>query len=210
MRAKPLATIVWLLAALLLAGCGGGRSGGGREPYRLSGPACLAILKERGIVALPWAGEADGGSCRVDTPVRAAAGGDVAFTPPLETSCAMLVAWSDLEADIDRAARRFLGSPVAGVRHYGSYACRRMTGNAGRLSLHARARAIDVSGFELADGRIVSVREGWRGTRAEQRFLRAVAGAACRRFSVVLTPASDRQHHDHLHLDIGPWRQCGL
>jgi hypothetical protein len=199
-----------LLAALLLAGCGGGREKGARraEPYRLSGPACVATLRERGIVAQPWRHVPDR-SCRVDTPVRAAAGTEVAFVPPLETSCAMLVAWSDFEAEVDKAARRHLGSPVAAVRHYGSYACRRMTGNAGRLSLHARARALDVSAFELADGRVVTVRKGWRGTRAEQRFLRAVASAACRRFSLTLTPASDSRHHDHFHLDIGPWRQCG-
>jgi hypothetical protein len=122
----------------------------------------------------------------------------------------MLVAWSDFEAEVNRAALAHLGSRVVTIRHYGSYACRRMTGNAGRLSLHARARALDVSGFELADGRSVTVLDGWRGARAEQRFLRSVAAAACRHFSVTLTPASDRLHRDHLHVDIGPWRKCGL
>jgi hypothetical protein len=197
------------LLLLLQGGCGGRPESASRaELYRLSGRACLALLAERGIVAQTWRRTPER-SCQVDTPVRAAAGSSTVFAPPLETSCAMLVAWSDFEADIDRAARRHLGSPVAAVRHYGSYACRRMTGNAGRPSLHARARALDISGFELADGRIVTVLDGWRGTRAEQRFLRAVASAACRRFSVTLTPASDRRHRDHFHVDIGPWRSCG-
>jgi hypothetical protein len=197
-----------LLAALLAACAGDTRRPAPREPYRLSGPACLKLLAARGIAVQTW--KSPGGSCRVDTPVRAAAGRLAGFNPPLETSCAMLVAWSDFEAEADRAARRFLGSRLLEVRHFGSHACRRMTGNAGRLSLHARARALDVSGFALANGRTVRVADGWRGRRDERRFLHAVAGAACRRFSVTLTPETDRRHQDHLHVDIGPWRKCGL
>jgi hypothetical protein len=204
--------VLGLLAlALILAGCGGREATrrGGSEPYRLSGPACLRMLADRQIVVGPWQ-TAPARGCPVDTPVRSAAGGNAAFSPPVQTSCAMLVAWSDFEAEVDRAAVATLGSRVTTIRHFGSYACRAMTGNAGRRSLHARARALDISGFTLADGRTVSVVDGWRGSRAERRFLRAVAAAACRHFSVTLTPESDRLHQDHLHVDIGPWRKCGL
>ena len=110
---------------------------------------------------------------------------------------------------MERAARDYLRSPVVAIRHFGSFACRRMTGNSARLSLHSQARAFDIAGFKLADGRIVTVERGWRGPRDEQRFLRAVAAAACRYFSVTLTPDTDRLHYNHLHVDIGPWRQCG-
>ncbi len=122
----------------------------------------------------------------------------------------MLAAWSDFEAELDRTARATMGSPVVAVRHFGSFACRAMTGNAGRPSLHAQARAVDIAGFQLADGRVVTVLKGWNGPTDQRRFLRAVAVAACRRFSVVLTPNSDRFHRDHIHLDIGPWRKCGV
>jgi hypothetical protein len=194
---------------LALQGCGGEPSRRAASPYQgLSGPACVRLLAERGVVSVPWqGGTAD---CPIDTPVRANAGAVAAFTPPVETSCAMLVAWSDFEAEVDRAATTNLGSPVVAIRHYGSFACRRMTGNAGRASLHARARALDVAGFELANGRVVTVAAGWRGRADERRFLRAVAAAACRHFSVVLTPNSDRFHQDHIHVDIGPWRKCGV
>jgi hypothetical protein len=200
-----------LALAVMLAGCGGGQREprGGSEPYRLSGAACLGMLADRGIVVGPWQ-TAPARGCPVDTAVRTAAGGSAAFSPPLQTSCAMLVAWSDFEAEVDRAAVAHLGSRVTTIRHFGSYACRAMTGNAGRRSLHARARALDVSGFTLADGRTVTVARGWRSPRAERRFLRAVATAACRHFSVTLTPDSDRLHWDHLHVDVGPWRKCGL
>lgn len=132
------------------------------------------------------------------------------FTPPLETSCSMLLAWSAFEPQLDRTARTILGSPVVAIRHYGSFSCRDMTDGSGRPSLHAQARAFDVAGFVLADGRTVTVRAGWNGRPDERRFLRAVAVAACQKFSVVLTPNSDRYHQDHIHVDIGPWRLCGV
>lgn len=174
----------------------------------LSGPACVRLLAERGVAAQPWQGGSR--SCPIDTPLRAGTGVRAAFAPPVETSCAMLLAWTGFEPELDRIARATMGSSVVAIRHYGSFACRNMTGNAGRASLHARARALDIAGFQLADGRVVTVLKGWSGPSDQRRFLRAVAGAACRRFSVVLTPDSDRFHQDHLHVDIGPWRKCGV
>lgn len=202
------------LAAVLLAlaSCGGGSKGRRQEPpYQIGGRACLRALEARGVRVEPWSPpRAGGSSCRVDTPVRAVAGSGVRFTPALETSCAMLVAWLDLEAEVRGAARTHLGQPIRSVYHYGSHGCRAMSGNRGRISLHATARALDVSGFELANGRVLDVRAGWDGgTRGERRFLRAVRDAACRRLGVVLDPDSDRQHRDHIHMDLGGWRMCG-
>jgi len=172
----------------------------------LSGPACVRFLAERGVAVQPWQGGTR--ACPIDTPVRASSGRIAVFTPPLQTSCGMLSVWADFEADLDRTARATLGSPVVGVRHFGSYACRNMTGNAGRPSLHAQARAFDIAGFVLADGRVITVLKGWSGPADQRRFLRAVVAAACRQFNVVLTPNSDRFHQDHIHVDIGPWRRC--
>ena len=177
-------------------------------PYQLSGPACLRALAERGITVQPWAGGTR--ACPINTPVRATAGSLARFSPPLQTSCAMLVAWSDFEGDVDRAARKFLHSGLVAVQHFGSFACRRMTGNGRRQSLHAQARALDVAGFQLADGRIVAVESGWDGPRDEQRFLHAVAAAACKHFSAVLTPETDGDHLNHIHVDLGPWRLCSM
>ena len=197
-----------LLALLLtLAGCGRHRATRQEPPYQIGGNACLNALAARGIVVEPWA-PAAAGACRVDTPVLATGGATVGFSPPLKTSCAMLLAFADLEPAVQAAARSRLGSPVVTVRNFGSYSCRGVKGHASRLSLHALGRAVDVSGFELADGRVVTVAQGWKGARDERRFLRDVRDAACRRVSAVLDPDSDRQHRDHIHLDLGPWRLC--
>ena len=109
---------------------------------------------------------------------------------------------------VDRAARQVLGSPVVRIETMGSYACRNVAGTS-RLSAHGTASAIDVSGFLLADGRRISVRQGWNGgTDAERRFLRIVHASACKRFGVVLGPAYNDAHRDHFHLELKDSQFC--
>ena len=196
-----------LALPLALAGCGRHRATRQEPPYQIGGPACLRALAARGVLVEPWAAP-ETGACRVDTPVLATGGATVGFSPALKTSCAMLLAWLDLEPAVQAAASARLGSPVVTVRNFGSYSCRGINGDGRRLSLHALGRALDISGFGLADGRTVTVAEGWDGPRDERRFLRAVRDAACRRLGAVLDPDSDRRHRDHLHVDLGPWRLC--
>jgi hypothetical protein len=109
---------------------------------------------------------------------------------------------------VDRAARQILGSELVRIETMGSYNCRNVAGS-GRRSAHARAEAIDVSAFVLADGRRVSISGDWsEGTTAERRFLQIVHTSACKRFGTVLGPAYNRSHHDHLHLELGKHSFC--
>ncbi|MEE4200297.1 extensin family protein [Erythrobacter sp.] len=109
---------------------------------------------------------------------------------------------------VDRAARQILGSPLARIETMGSYACRNI-GGSNRRSAHARAAAIDVSAFVLADGRRVTLAQDWNGgTAAEREFLRVVQASACKRFGTVLGPEYNRAHHDHFHLEDPGRRFC--
>lgn len=102
---------------------------------------------------------------------------------------------------VDRAARQILGSPLARVETMGSYACRNVAGSE-RRSAHARAEAIDVSAFVLADGRRIVLRRDWNGGDAATReFLRVVHSSACKRFGTVLGPEYNAAHEDHFHLE---------
>lgn len=102
---------------------------------------------------------------------------------------------------VDRAARAVLGSSLVRIETMGSYSCRDVAG-ASRRSAHATANAIDVSAFILADGRRISVEQGWDGGSAgEREFLRIIHESACKRFGTVLGPDYNSAHENHFHLE---------
>jgi hypothetical protein len=105
---------------------------------------------------------------------------------------------------VQPAARAYYRLPVVELKVAASFSCRPRNGIAGApLSEHGMANAIDVSAFRLADGRWVTVKEGWPGwMSADSRFLRAVHEGGCTVFTTVLGPNADRFHHDHFHFDL--------
>ncbi len=122
---------------------------------------------------------------------------------------AALAMW--LEHVVQPLALDHLGQKVARLEHLGSFACRNIRGNFARAahrSQHASANAIDVRGFQLADGRRVRVKTHWDAQSPEGRFLAAVHAGACGYFRVVLGPRYNAAHHDHFHFDRGRWRAC--
>jgi hypothetical protein len=107
------------------------------------------------------------------------------------------------------AAEKYFGQRVAALEHFGSYSCRNVYGRPeATRSRHATAEAWDVAGFVLADGRRIRVARDWQSTNAEAAFLRESRDGACRFFDGVLSPDYNAAHHDHLHLDRGPYRMC--
>ena len=108
-----------------------------------------------------------------------------------------------LEQVVQPSAMARFGQPVIELRIMGTYSCRRMNNGStsARMSEHAYANAIDVGGFRLQDGSIISVLKGWNGGLEEQNFLREVHGGACSHFATVLGPGV-AFHHDHLHMDL--------
>ncbi len=108
---------------------------------------------------------------------------------------------------VARAARQILGSDLVRIETMGSYSCRNVAGS-GRLSQHAHANAIDVAAFVLADGRRISVKNDWNGTRTEREFLRTIHASACKRFGTVLSPDYNRAHRDHFHFDMSGNGYC--
>ena len=111
---------------------------------------------------------------------------------------------------VQPAAERMLGSGVARIETFGTYACRTVNSRPGaRISEHGYANAVDVAAFVLRDGRRVTVEQGWHGGKEPvRRFLRAVHREGCRRFSVGLGPDSDALHYNHLHIDMGRSGTC--
>lgn len=136
----------------------------------------------------------------------------VRYTPAPIVSCGMALALARFDEVVQLHASENLGTRVRSVRHLGTYSCRNMARFPGWISEHSYANAIDIQSFVLESWRTVHVKSYARDVKApETQFLRAVARKLFDDgvFSVVLTPAYDRLHHDHFHLDLARYRVDG-
>jgi hypothetical protein len=105
------------------------------------------------------------------------------------------------------AAEKYLGSPVVDIKAFGTFQCRTVAGH-DKLSEHSFAKAADIAGFVLADGREISVLEDYYGKGAKGDFLREIRQRACDLFDVTLGPDYNEDHANHFHLDVGGQRAC--
>lgn len=105
------------------------------------------------------------------------------------------------------AAEKFLGSPVKEIKAFGTFQCRHVAGQ-DKLSEHAFAKAADIAGFVLEDGREISVLGDFRDKGAKGDFLREVHDRACGLFDVTLGPDYNADHANHFHVDVGGQSAC--
>jgi Extensin-like protein C-terminus len=178
---------------------------GFREPGRGAYPANSAYPQRNPapysqrpgtVPALPRLGPAQGNSV--------AAFGPVAMKPAATLACPIVSALDRWLADsVQPAAMRWFGMRVAEIKQISAYSCRGMNGNSrAHISEHAFGNALDIASFTLADGRVVTVKNGWKGMPEEQGFLRDIQAAACQQFNTVLAPGSNVHHYDHIHVDL--------
>ena len=164
-----------------------------RASVREALPADVPSRREAPVIPL---GPATGAPAAASTPVS--------VSPAATLACPIV---SELERwitnSVQPAAMRWFGAPVAEITQISAYSCRGMNGNPrANISEHAFGNALDISAFTLADGRKITVKNGWRGLPEEQGFLRDVQAAACDQFTTVLAPGSNVYHYDHMHVDL--------
>ena len=130
--------------------------------------------------------------------------GPVEVKPAATLACPIVSALDQwIITSVQPMAKHWFGQPVVEIRQISAYSCRGMNGNPNaRISEHAFGNALDISAFILADGRRVSVKDGWLGAPEEQGFLRDIQASACETFNTVLAPGSNRFHYDHFHVDL--------
>ncbi|MCO4747484.1 MAG: extensin family protein [Proteobacteria bacterium] len=99
---------------------------------------------------------------------------------------------------------------VTMLRHYGTYNCRVISGT-NTLSRHSFGDAIDISGFDFADGSSYTLYDDWEHdtttpiTDAGQFLYNAAYrwhDAAY--WNIILTPNYNAAHDDHFHIDLTP------
>jgi len=130
------------------------------------------------------------------------------YSAAVRPNCALAAALVLWEREVvQKAAALHLESDIARINHYGIFSCRNISGSS-RISQHASASAIDISGFTLKNGRSISVHNAWGDDSDEGRFLNEVHAQSCSIFNGVLGPNYNAAHADHFHLDLGPYRIC--
>lgn len=169
-------------------------------------PACPAIEEGR-VSGRPLPPLRDEDACPVAAIYAISfvgSGRSVRLEPEAVLNCAFTERLDEFAAKVvEPAAARILDGTLTTLHIAGSYVCRNRNGQPdARPSEHGLANAIDISAFELEDGRIVSVEADWGGEGAAGDFLRHVHEAACGPFTTVLGPDADSFHQDHLHLDL--------
>jgi hypothetical protein len=136
--------------------------------------------------------------------MQSMAAGPVAVKPAATLACPIVSALDHwLTETVQPAAQRWFRQRVVEIKQISAYSCRGMNGNPNaHISEHAFGNALDIAAFTLADGRRVTVKDGWRGLPEEQGFLRDVEAGACQQFTTVLAPGSNVYHYDHIHVDL--------
>lgn len=228
MMTRRLTLTTVLVAAIFVASCSTKYGGSllrsqNPEAAHLVGPAGWHASNEKRCLATGYvqdspfiqAGRSLGRptGCGAKRPfiVKAALRGQVTLSPAATLRCPMIGPFEYWLHDVVQpAARRYLGQSVVSIKVLASYSCRSRNSKRGaKLSEHGRANALDLSVFQLADGRSVTVKQGWRNGGGETAFLGAVHRGACRYFTTVLGPNADRYHHDHFHLDLARHGRSG-
>lgn len=177
----------------------------------LASPAsCLAALAT-GAAARAMPDKDVSEECHIHNRVTLSRIGSAGLRP-VETTCETalrLTMW--MAHGVQLAAESNFGQAVTELRHFSSYNCRAMRTSAGetrRMSTHATASAIDVSGFVVEGVGLIDLKKHWSGGGAKASFLRDANEAACMWFRVTLGPRYNRLHADHFHLQGQGWGLC--
>jgi len=140
--------------------------------------------------------------CGIAAPVRVTAVAGVALNPAPTLDCETAQALREwIEAGLQPAFGR---NKVVGFEVAADYSCRTRNNQRGaRISEHGRGKAIDISGFVLANGSVRRVEDDWRGRRGKP--IKAAYRSACGIFGTTLGPGSDGYHENHLHFDTASY-----
>lgn len=171
--------------------------------------ACLQALE--GAAFTSMAPLQDKAQCHISPRIALTRVGDTRLSQ-VETRCQTALRLAMWERHgLQAAAKRHLGTELSEIRHLSSYNCRQIRtpgGGGGRMSSHATADAIDVSGFRTKDGRRISLKADWDGQDPVALFLRDAFESACLWFPVSLGPDYNALHADHFHLQGSGWVLC--
>lgn len=169
---------------------------------------CLAALKDAGITARSLPDRDVTSQCHIRNQIELRSASRAAIDA-LNTRCELALRLTMWEIHgLQPLAEHHLDSSISRIHHFGSYSCRKIRGSSDRMSEHATANALDISGFDLSDGSQIRLVNDWDNPGPSGKFLRAARNNACEWFGLVLSPDYNAAHHDHFHFDQGRWSGC--
>ncbi|MEM9125824.1 MAG: extensin family protein, partial [Pseudomonadota bacterium] len=144
-------------------------------------------------------------ACGIKDAVQITSVSGVTLSRPATMDCGTALA---LNQWVDKSVKPTFKrrGPVVQLQVAAHYVCRTRNNRKGaKISEHGKGRAIDISGFVMADGEVVTVLDGWRKNPSRKQLMKVWRGA-CGPFGTVLGPNSDRYHRNHFHLDTARYR----
>jgi hypothetical protein len=165
--------------------------------------ACLERLTKLGVrfESLPAIAQ---DQCGAPHPLRVSGLPDgLDVSPPATVTCPVAEALARWVKEVVSAeAVRHLETQAKRISIGTSYECRSRNRQAGaKLSEHAFANGVDISGFEFDRRKAIRI-AAHPPESPEALFQNAVRMQACAYFTTVLGPGADAAHGDHLHLDL--------
>lgn len=146
------------------------------------------------------------GACGVPNAVRLTSVSGVALSQKPTIDCATAKALNTWVKNGLKPAVGKVGGGVRSLKIVAHYACRnRNSAKSGKLSEHAKGRAVDISAINLNNGQAITVLKGWRN-KQQGPILKRAHKAACGPFGTVLGPNANRFHQDHFHFDTARYR----
>ncbi|TAG22359.1 MAG: hypothetical protein EAZ40_08210 [Rhodobacterales bacterium] len=161
-----------------------------REAASMEGAVC-GVPAIKGEVIAPIQSKV--GGCGVEDPVRVTSISGVRLSQAATVDCSIATALNTWVSDVAQPA---FDGKLAELQIAAHYICRSRNNVKGaKISEHGKGRAIDIAGFILTDGRLLTVSDNYN------RTLRRIYKAACGIFKTTLGPGSDGYHEDHFHFD---------
>ena len=146
------------------------------------------------------------GSCGISDPVKVYFVSGVELRRGATLNCKTANAFKNWVDNAAQPSADDVDSFIVRFRVASHYACRTRNSQPGaRISEHAKGNAIDIGGFTLANGDVVTVEDDWRQGEYSE-MLQEMYRNACGTFGTTLGPDADIHHQDHMHFDTADYR----
>jgi hypothetical protein len=177
--------------------------------------ACQAALNKLNVNFLANPNYEQQGSCVIVNPVQLKSytlnGQKLEFPDQPNLNCAFALQFINFIHDsaIPTVASQ-AKSQISKLYTGPGFVCRGRNGDSSaKMSEHAVGNAVDIERIQLADGRIILVKDAISSFNKDYLVLSTIRHSACTYFTTVLGPGANEAHASHFHFDLGQHGKSG-